>query len=215
MEPTQNQQQQPVPAQSQVSFPQPREPQSKGKFGKIIIAVVGVMIIVAIGGWFILNNNSGTGEPNSSPTPGTGGLSAFPTPQETVSPSPTPTASSKPVAKSEVKIDVLNGTGVPGEAGYLKKQLEDIDFSDITAGNADTQDATETTVTYSRDLSTAISDEITAKLKELYETVKTKKATISGGFDVSIVTGPRSKSTKATSTPNASSSPTATPTATP
>lgn len=206
---------QPVPHQPEVSFPQPREPQGKGSNAKIIIAVIGVILILVAGGWFILGNNSGDGA-TASPTPNSG-LSTFPTPEATSTPEPTPTEEAKPVDKSEISIEVLNGTGVPGEASFLQGELEDIGFEDTTAGNADDQDATETVATYSRELSATVADEITAKLEELYETVRTRRATITGDFDVSITTGTRKKDSKATSSPKASASAkaSATPTASP
>lgn len=194
----------PIPHQPEVSFPQPREPQGNNNI-KIIIAVVGVILILVAGGWLVLGNTGGGASQTPTPTPN-GGLTTFPTTAPTPTPSATPTP--EPVDKSEIRIEILNGTGVPGEASFLQGELEDLGFEEITAGNADTQDAGETTVTYSRDLSPAISDEITEALEEIYETVRTRTATISGDYDVSIVTGPRA-STGASAT--TSPTPTATP----
>ena len=223
MEPT-VQPHQPI-SSPQVSFPQPREPEGKSKSLRIIIAVIGVILIVLVGGWFILGNNNGTG--TATPSPSSEGLSSFPTPETTRTPSPTPSASPsaspKAVDKSAIKVEVLNGTGIPGEAGFLQTELKKLGFTDITAGNADQQDQTETIVTYSRDLSADVADELTAKLEELYTTVKTRKATLSGDFDISITTGPRKAKTGASASPTASTSakssgtpkPTTSPTATP
>lgn len=214
MEDQSNQQQ--VPPQPEVSFPQPREAEGKSKNFKIIIAVVGVILIVVIGGWLILGNNSGEGG-QPSPTPAESGLSNFPTPALTQTPTPTPSASAAPVDKTSIKIEVLNGTGVPGEASFLEKELSELGYEDTTASNADDQSQTETVATYSRELSAVVADEITARLEELYEKVRTRRATISGGFDLSITTGPRktaSASPKATSTSKATVTPTATPKAT-
>lgn len=201
----------PMPPASDVSFPQPKEPASKGLNVKIIIAVVGVIVIILVGGWLILGSSSG-GSQTPSPTPG-GGLSPFPSPK-TTTPSPEPTPSASPMAKSEIKIEVLNGTGVPGEASFLQKELEKLGFEDIEAGNADEQDAKETVATYSREISPEVADEITARLEELYEKVRTRRATVSGGFDISITTGPRKKGS-ATASPKATAKASATPTASP
>ncbi len=207
----QSNQPQAVPPQPEVSFPQPRDTEGKSKNFKVIIAVIGVIVIVVVGGWLILGNSSGEG---SSPTPVAtdDGLSTFPTPEVTQTPQPTPSASAAPVDKSEIKVEVLNGTGVPGEASFLEGEMEDLGFEDITAGNADEQDQTETVATYSRELSPAVADEITAKLEELYEKVRTRRATVSGGFDLSITTGPRKSGT---AKPTASAKATATPSASP
>lgn len=199
--------------QPEVSFPQPREPQKKGGNAKIVFAVIGVILILVAGGYLILGSSSGNNS-SASPTPD-GGLATFPTPTVTQSPeaSPSPTASPAAVDKTKLKIEVLNGTGVPGEASFLKGKLEELDFKDIDAGNADSQNATETVATYSRELSPAVVDEITAMLEEVYETVRTRRSTQAGDYDVSITTGPRKKSTS--SSPTATARATASPTATP
>ena len=204
-----------IPSQPEVSFPQRREPERKSSNVKVIIAVVGVIAIILLGGWFILGNSSGGEEP--TPTPTDDGLSSFPTPEATITPSPTASGSPAPVDKSKIKVEILNGTGVPGEASFLQKEMEGLGFEDITAGNADEQDQTETVATYSRELSAAVADEITARLEELYEKVKTRRATVSGDFDLTITTGPRKKTLGATSSPTAkpSKSPTATVSASP
>jgi len=193
-----------MPPQQEVSFPQPKEPNGRGKGLKVLVAIIGVVVIVLVGGWLILGNSSG-GSASPSPTP-VGGLSTFPTPEVAETPESTPTP--KPVEKGKVRIEVLNGTGVPGEASFLQGKLEDAGFEEVTAGNADNQDETETVATYSRDLPPEITDEMTQLLEGLYKKVRTRKATISGDFDVSITTGPRAGS--ATATPKASASPAST-----
>lgn len=205
---------QPMPHQPEVSFPQPKEAGSSASNKKTIIAVIGVILIIVVGGWFVLGNSSG-GSSSPSPSP-TGALSAFPTP-EVQTPTPSATPSPSPVAKDQLKVEVLNGTGVPGEAGFLQKELEEMGFENIDTGNADKQDATETMATYSRELNSATADELTAKLEELYEKVRTRRASISGGFDISITTGPRktSKTASPKATATSTSSPTSSPTATP
>jgi len=200
---------QPVPTQHEVGFPTPRESQNggKGKAVKWIIVIVGLVVIVG-GGILFLANSQSESTSVSSPTPQGGSLSTFPTPEPTVAPTFSPTPAAEPVDKSEIKIEVLNGTGVAGGAGFLKSALEEIDFSEIEVGNADSQTATSTSVTYARDLSTVISDDITAKLEELYESVETKVGAVSGGFDVRIITGERKASAAtSSSTPKPTASP--------
>lgn len=198
----------PMPVQHEVSFPEPKQKNGNGRGSilKWIIVFVGIIVIVG-GGILFLANSQNRSDTTTSPTPDNGSLSTFPTPEPTVEPTLTPTATPAPVDKASVKVNVLNGTGTPGGAGFLQVELEKIDFEDIEVGNADSQNETTTTVTYTRDLSPAISDEITALLEKLYDKVETKKASISGGFDVKIVTGDRKSSSstaKATATPTAS-----------
>lgn len=200
-----------IPSQPEVSFPHPRQPEPKSSNAKVIIAVIGVIVIILLGGWFILGNSSGDESPTPTPSDG---LTDFPTPASTPTPAPTASSTPAPVDKSEIKVEVLNGTGVPGEAGFLQDELEKLGFEDITAGNADEQEATETIATYSRELSAAVADEITARLEELYEKVRTRRATVSGDFDLTITTGPRKKSSAASASPTASAKASASPTAT-
>jgi len=176
----------PTQAQS-VGFPsQPRHEKSGKAIPKWIFGLIGVVIIIAAGGFLVLRGTVGGG---ASPTP-TGqslGVVDTPTPRPTSPPTPSP----EPVEKADISIEVLNGTGTPGEAGFLVGELEKLGFEDIEAGNADSQDAKVTTVTYSRDIPDDIKDEITERLEVLYTDVTARTGSVSGGFDIRIVTGPR------------------------
>ena len=216
-ETSQTQSSQAMTPHSDIGFPQPQEPsRGKSKMLKWIIALVGIIIIVGAGGWFIMQDVGNSGA-TPSPTPNEG-LSTFPTPEPSATAEPTPSSSPASVSKSDVKIEVLNGTGTPGDASFLQKELEKMGFSGIEAGNADEQKETATTVTFSRDLAAPIVDEITAKLKELYSEVTSRKGSLPEEFDVRVVTGTKKSaaSPKATSSaspsPSASSSATASPT---
>ena len=207
---------------SDIGFPQPKEPtRGKSKAIKWGIALVGIIIIVAGGGWFIMQD-AGNGSSTPTPTPGSGGLSTFPTPEPSATPEATSSSTPAAVSKSDVKIEVLNGTGTPGDASFLQKELEKIGFSEIEAGNADEQGETTTTVTFSRDLAAPIVDEITEKLKALYSDVTSRKGSLPEEFDVRIVTGTKKSSgvatpkasSSASPSPSTSASPSPTPTAT-
>jgi len=127
------------------------------------------------------------------------------------------TATPSPVAKAEVTIQIQNGTGITGEASYLQGILKSLGYSDIKTGNAATQDATTTSITFKSSLSQAVVDEITTKLKTLYDKVETKTSS-STTYDVVIVTGLRKGATakpSATATSTSTSTPTSSPSATP
>lgn len=184
----------PVPPmpQPEVGFPQPQDaPKGKSKAIKWIVALIGIVIIVAGGAFFILqdvNNSDGSEVAGTS----TGdGLTTFPTPEPSSSPTPEPTATPEPVNKEDLKIEVLNGTGTPGDAGYLQKKLEDLGYTNTEAGNADEQDQTTTTITFSRDIPTNIVDELKSSLEGFYEDVTTRTSTLSDGVDIRITTGTR------------------------
>lgn len=172
--------------QANVGFPQP--PKKKSSFPKWILGVIGVLLIAIVGGFFLYQNYTGSAEP--SPTPSVGGLSTFATPSPTQTPdvaTPTP----QPVDKSEISIQVLNGTGIAGEASFLSGELQELGYENIVAENADDQNETRTTVTYSERIGEAESEEITERLNEVYERVRTRRGD-TGEYDIVIITGPRS-----------------------
>lgn len=183
----------PMPASDQVSFPNPNEPAKKSSgMIKWVVVIVGVIVIVAAGVFFIMNTSSSdTGDAiaNATPTTNPDVLNSFdtPTPEATEEPSPTPTP--EPVDRAELKAQVLNGTGTAGDAGLVAAILEDLGFEDVDAANADNQDETKTTVTYSEDIDLATIDEIVAELEKTFSDVTTKKGTIAANFDLQIVTG--------------------------
>jgi len=179
---------QPQLNQPQVSFPAPNETAGKQGITKWVIAIVGIVVIVIAGVLFIMQGRNGGEEATPSPTPQEG-LSTFPTPEPEATPEPTSTPEPEPVDKAKIKVEVLNGTGTPGDAGLAKSELEDLGFEDILADNAEDQDETETTITYSRDLSPAIIDEIVESLEQIFNEVKTRKGTVAGDFDIRVLTG--------------------------
>ncbi len=189
-----------------VGFPQGGSPKPKRRTSLIVFIILGILFLAGGAVFFISRSNE---EIVSTPTP-TGFFESQP---ETPTPEPSPTPS--PVSKSEVRIEVLNGIGVPGEAAYLQGQLRSLGFTNITAGNADTDAATATQVTFSPIVSQAIMDEIEQRLRTIYSSVTTSSSSLSN-TDVRIVTGPRRGATQASpaATSAASASPSATPTTT-
>jgi len=202
-----------VAPQPQVGFPDQQTSKGKSKFSKWIFAIIGALIVAGVAAFFVFKVNSADNssvEGVSSEDPSQD-LGTFPTPAPQETQSPAPTATPEPVDKSEISVEILNGTGKAGEASFLKSELEDIGIENIEAANADEQNETRTTVTFSRDLSKVHTDEITQLLKDLYEDVSTRKGTLTGGIDIRIITGPRKASAASKNTPSPSTSPTASP----
>jgi hypothetical protein len=204
----------PMPQETpNVSFPTVGGgPQKSG--GAKTLLIVGILVLVGILGFVIYKSaSSKKDEVLTEATP----FDNLTTEDTTVATStPVATATPKPADKSTVSIEIQNGTGISGEAAYLQTQLKALGYTDIKVGNATTTDATATVVTFSKDLAQSIVDEITLKLKSIYQTVTVKTATSTQ--DVLIVTGLRKGATAKpsatpTGTPKASTSPT--PTATP
>lgn len=134
---------------------------------------------------------------------------------------PSPTVSPV-VDKKVISIQVLNGTGIVGEAAYLQDKLADLGYASIKVGNATRQDYESTVVTFSSDLDSSVVEEITKELEKIYNKVETKKSSSISG-DVEIITGLRSGQTPkvsststpkptTTSTPKATTSPSPSPT---
>jgi hypothetical protein len=198
-----------------VSFPTVGAPRKSG--GAKTLLIIGILILVGILGFVIYKSASKSGGVSTEPTP----FDNLTTPSEdntnvsTPAPSATPTAADK----AKVTVQVQNGTGITGEAAYLQTQLKNLGYTDVKVGNAGTQDATSTQVTFSKTLDSGIVSELTQKLNSLYQNVTTSTSS-SATFDVVIITGLRKGSTakpsatptpKATATPAASPTPTATP----
>ena len=203
--------QQEDPIANDVSFPTNGGGGKKRILPKWIFAILGVLLILGGGIWFILQTPSDTAiEPN--PTPVVDSLSTFATPEAT--PDPGPTATPEPVDKSEIAIEILNGTGVPGEAGFLEDKLEAAGFKDLTAGNAESQSETETTVTFDREVASSVVEEISDLLKGIYTKVVAKKASL-GSVQVRVVTGPRTGVSSATASPSATATPSSSPSPSP
>jgi len=192
--------------QESVSFaPIPVKQKSKG--GVKTFLGIFILIIFVVGGFLIFKDS---GQKSSEPeaTPEVSGESTV-----FSSPSPTPV----PVDKTKVVISIENGTGIVGEAAYLRDILKSAGYSVFKVGNAATTDNVTTTVTFSNSLAESIKTEITTKLNSVYKEVSVANSSTQKD-DVLIVTGLRKGSTakpSATPSPSSSASPTASPTASP
>lgn len=177
-----------------VSFPA-NAPKPRGKKGSWIWVILIVLLAAAIGGFFILKGSSEI-EPMPSSTPAP--IIEEPIEEETT---PAPSASPTATNKSAIDIKVLNGTGIPGEAAYLETQLEKLGYTNIETGNYTSSSVSATTVTFSSQVTTAVKEEITDKLEELYAEVEVKTGSVSGA-DIQVVVGPRKGSSpKPTASP--------------
>lgn len=197
----QQEQQQVTPPQAtsySVSHSQPKQKNSNSKWLIIFI------ILLILGGAGIYFFTKSAQEPIATPTPS---FNVTPIDQKETA-TPVPTKSPAPVKKDEVTIEIKNGTGITGEAKLLADKLKALGYSNITAGNADTTDNTETTVTFAKSLSQAVQDELKKELEGFYKTVNVKTSSTQKS-DVVIITGLRSSQTSkpaGSATPKASGS---------
>lgn len=187
-----------------VGFPIPQA-KPKPKMNKWILIVLGLLILGGVGVYLFTRGKAGE---ELTPTPTIEGI-------ETSTPAPTPTAT--PADKTKISIEVQNGTGITGEAAYLQGQLRSLGYTDIKAGNAESQDASDTIVTFAKSVSQSVQDEIVKKLGDLYKKVQVKTSSTQK-VSVLVVTGLRKGATpKPSASPTASpkASPSASPTSTP
>lgn len=115
-------------------------------------------------------------------------------PKVTTSPKPTsfmttqPSPTIKPFDKSLVKIQILNGSGIEGQAGKLSNILQSKGYKNIATGNA-TDSGKLTSVVYSKSVSVDIPKDIADSLKKDFPNITLQEATQSAEFDVVITTG--------------------------
>lgn len=194
-----------VVATESVGFPQQTQVPQNGKAKWLILLVI-IVLAVAGGGYFLLKGANEVEEPLATPEVQGIDFVSTPTPETT----PTSTSTPTPANKADIEITILNGTGTPGDAGLLQTQLKSMGFSKTETGNATTQGATTTVMTYSGSISKTIVDELSAKLKTLYTKVELKTGTPTKG-DIEIITGSRkgvaAATTKPSGTPSGSGTP--------
>lgn len=171
------------------------------------------IILLIIGGAGIFFFASTANKPIATPTPSFGVVPI----ENKVTAAPIATATPEPVKKDTITIEIQNGTGITGEAKLLQDKLKELGYSEITTGNAESTDNTETTVTFKKTLAQAAQDELKKELESFYKTVNVKTST-SQKTDVVVVTGLRGTQTskpQGSATPKASSSATPKSSATP
>lgn len=111
---------------------------------------------------------------------------AVPTAVAEVTEAPSPTLAA--VNKADIKIQVLNGSGVPGSAGKAKSALEAVGYSGIETGNADSYTYKTTVAAFGDNVPETVKTEITSELEKLYGKIDTKPNTVTQ-YDVVITIG--------------------------
>jgi hypothetical protein len=131
-----------VPAESRLS--QSFTPQKKKFPVKILLIGLGILVLVAtfIGAIYLYSKKDSEDSPSLVEP-----VASQPTPIESL-PEPTPTPS---LDRTELKIKILNGSGISGLAGKAKDLLEAKGYEEIATGNADSFDYEETTVQIKED----------------------------------------------------------------
>lgn len=201
MENEQSVEHQPIAPEPAVSFPAPRQSQESNGFPKWIFAVIGLVIILAGGGFFLYQSSNAPISASPTPTPYVSGLDTLPSPTEepTQAPSATPSQTPATTDRSGVTVQIQNGTGTTGDAALAKSIVSKLGYTKVTAGNASTQTATETTIIYSSDVPLAIVTELSQAIEKTFSPVKSQSG--SGKMAITIITGPKGSTSSHTPAP--------------
>src|SRR3990172_12343766 len=156
----------------------------KGSKLKIIVIILAVAVILGIiaGGFYYYRSR--VSKRVEAPTP-------TPTPVSST-PTPTPSEIMEELDLSEYSVSLLNGSGVPGEAGNAEELLSELEFADIKTGNAESYDYEQTEVSLKKNLPQGVYSKIEAALSETYN-VSLSETTLDedSTFDIIIIVGQR------------------------
>ena len=157
---------------------------SKKLFWLFLFLLVGALVV---GGFFYYKAKVGEESTATTQTP------QATTPEATATPTP-----AEEVKLDTLKVNILNGSGIPGEAGKIQALLEEAGFADFETGNADNYNYTITEVTLKKGVSSAAFDAVKEALDE-YNVVKQEDTLDEDSkFDVEIVTGTKKAATSPT-----------------
>ncbi|MEK7573859.1 MAG: LytR C-terminal domain-containing protein [Patescibacteria group bacterium] len=105
----------------------------------------------------------------------------------TITSQPSPAA--KPtIEKSAIKIQILNGSGVEGQAGKLSNLLQEAGYSNVTTGNISDFEQ-RTTIMYKKLVPKDMLTDITDTIKNDFPDPTLQEASKSAEFDILITTG--------------------------
>ena len=154
----------------------------RGPGGKIIALILIILLVlgVIVGG--MLYFQKGVSQPQvQEETP-----TAIPTESET----PTP-AEEEEVDLTEIKISILNGSGIVGEAGKVKDFLIENGFSEekIQTGNADSYDYEDVSISLKAEMSEVVIDAIEESLSIYEIKISEDELQDNSTFDVVIIVG--------------------------
>lgn len=145
----------------------------------IVMLVLATAGATAFGGYYLLSKPNQITDTTDqvSPTP-------------LISPIVQPTA--EPIDLTSLTIEIMNGSGVPGEAGKVASLLKNAGFGEAETGNADSYDYEETEVTVSEKVTTEATQLISKALEE-YELNPIEVSSGSAEFDINVVVGSKKK----------------------
>lgn len=146
---------------------------------KTVIVIIVIIVAIIIGGFFYLQQSKKTDQTKETTEITT----------EIKKPSPT----EKPeIDRKSIKIQVLNGTGTPGQAGTVVDDLKSAgyDSDNIKTANAEEYDKTITTISIKKGFD-YVADDIKDVLKSDFDEIRIDSTELDtdSEFDVVITTG--------------------------
>lgn len=130
------------------------------KSNKRTLFLIIILLLVLVGIWFIFFRNKSSNKNNGGSTPApTSASSPISTPQPTQAPK-------KTLNRSEIALEVLNGSGVTGEAKRIGSKLQNLGYPVVKMGNADNSTYAQTQIFVKKNLLSKV-DLVVADLKDI------------------------------------------------
>lgn len=145
----------------------------------LVIIIPGIFLLGALLGGIIFYQHGISGINTTSNTPSNyNNLAASPT--------PTPTAA---LDLTKYPINILNGSGVSGQAGVVKNLLETAGFSVSKTGNAPSYDFTKTVIKSKTDVPEAFLTQLSEALSKSYVLDTNQSLATSSADEVQVIVG--------------------------
>ncbi len=97
------------------------------------------------------------------------------------------------IDKSKLSLQVLNGSGIVGQAGRIKDILSKAGFENIETGNLNLNKKSDTIASFSAVVAKSNREEIVKMLEDFFMKIDIQESSASAKFDVQIITGSRLK----------------------
>lgn len=150
------------------------------KFFFILLIVLGLISLVG-GGVYYYNNKLHGSPVNNNPSNNEPQITATATPtvvEDTV------------IDYSTLKVNILNGSGIAGEAGRAKDLLSNLEFSSVETGNASSYDFTDTIISLKENVDSRVYEELEKAFSDNYSVTKNETPVDENSdFDIIITVG--------------------------
>ena len=156
-------------------------------FFKIFLIILTVLSLLAViaGGFYLYQKNLSNKTVKPEET-----KEAIVTITPSTAPTVTPTATT--VDYSKYSLQILNGSGVPGEAGKAKELLVNYSFKSVATGNASSYDSEKTVISLKENIPDQVFSDISKTLNSTYDVESSKEVlNDSSNYDIVVTVGVR------------------------